>query len=64
MNRYHLEVIGSNWSVRTVDANNVEYNQTSYVFTIQDDTKRIVASYPVVNTIISEIEYNITDYEI
>jgi len=63
MNRYHLEVITHNGIFpRVVEADHVDSNSDGfYRFTVQIENNKwqTVACYPIVNTIIEKIEYDI-----
>ena len=55
MNRYHLEVLGSQWPTRQLNADWFESQPNTIKFY---HNGQIVAVYPSDKTIITEIEYN------
>lgn len=55
MNTYYLEVIGSQWPRREVNADRFEIGRNNISFYRMST---VVASYPTERTIIYEIEYN------
>jgi len=67
MNRYHLEVIKSNWPTRTVMAEILEVTESSYVFKIWSEKRNewvASSAYPIEITIITDIEYDVVYDEI
>lgn len=55
LNKYELEIIGSNWEKQYVYAKN--YFVSDRTITFFDENERRIAVYPVEITIIKTIEY-------
>jgi hypothetical protein len=62
MNKYHIEVMGSQWPIKEVIAEEFKINNGCYHFLIYQKESlnyREIAIYPIDKTIISDIEYHI-----